>query len=144
MNSDRQRLDSLMQTILDLVDKAFEEENIPDCVVAGQENLIDTAGAEALLHLKELFKAFSLKRDILDLLEKCLQTDGLQLLIGEESGYQVLDDYTVITAPYRVEGRAAGVLGVIGPTRMAYKKVIPLVDATATMLSSIMTGVIRQ
>jgi len=61
---------------------------------------------------------------------------GIQIFIGQESGYEVLDDYSVITAPYEEGGRIIGVLGVIGPTRMAYDRVIPVVDATAKMLSA--------
>lgn len=61
---------------------------------------------------------------------------GIQIFIGQESGYQVLDDYSVVTAPYEEGGRIVGVLGVVGPTRMAYDRVIPIVDATAKMLST--------
>ena len=55
--------------------------------------------------------------------------------IGEESGYELLDNCTIVTSPYEVDGRILGVLGVIGPTRMAYERVIPIVDVTARMLS---------
>ena len=70
------------------------------------------------------------------LLDRCLETDGVQLFIGEESGYGPLDEYSLISAPYEVNGEIAGVLGVIGPTRMSYQKVIPLVDLTARLLGS--------
>ena len=70
------------------------------------------------------------------LLDRCLETDGIQLFIGEESGYRPFDDYSLITARYEVNGDVAGVLGVIGPTRMAYQKVIPVVDVTARLLGS--------
>jgi heat-inducible transcriptional repressor len=86
--------------------------------------------------LRELFEAFQRKRDLLMLLENCARAEGVRLFIGEESGYAALDSFSLITAPYGVEGRVLGVLGVIGPTRMAYQRVIPVVQATAQILSS--------
>ncbi len=85
--------------------------------------------------LRELFEAFQRKRDLLVLLENCAHAEGVRLFIGEESGFAALDTCSVITAPYGVEGRVLGVLGVIGPTRMAYQRVIPVVQATAQILS---------
>ena len=70
------------------------------------------------------------------LLDRCLGTEGIQLFIGEESGYRLLDDYSLIAARYEVSGEVAGVLGVVGPTRMAYEKVIPVVDVTARLLGA--------
>ena len=65
-----------------------------------------------------------------------LRADGVKIFIGEEAGYDVFGDYSVITAPYTQGNRTLGVLGVIGPTRMAYERVIPMVDVTAKMLSA--------
>jgi heat-inducible transcriptional repressor len=62
--------------------------------------------------------------------------EGIQIFIGEESGYQMLDECSMVTAPYQVDGEVVGVLGVIGPTRMAYERVIPIVDATARLLGA--------
>ena len=75
------------------------------------------------------------KRDLLTLFDQCLGADGVQVFIGEESGYQVLDEMAVVTSPYYVDGQVAGILGVIGPTRMAYQRIIPLVRETARILS---------
>ena len=106
----------------------------PGYVVAGETNLIGSpTDTEAM---RKLFEAFARKRDILHLLDRCLDSTGIQLFIGDESGYEVLGDYSVVTAPYRINGRVAGVLGVIGPTRMAYQKVIPIVDVTAKLLGA--------
>jgi heat-inducible transcriptional repressor len=66
--------------------------------------------------------------------------EGVQIFIGEESGYQVLDECSMVTAPYTVDGRIVGVLGVIGPTRMAYDRVIPIVDATARLLGAVLNS----
>ena len=76
------------------------------------------------------------KRDILNLLDQCVHSDGIQIFIGEESGYKMLDECSMVTAPYSVNGEVMGVLGVIGPTRMAYDRVIPIVDATARLLGA--------
>ena len=135
MQADKDRMDMLMQTALDVASKAFDlVDDGGDYVVAGESNLIESPrDSDALRHL---FEAFSRKRDILHLLDRCLSSDGIQLFIGDESGYEVLDDYSVVTAPYRVGGEVAGVLGVVGPTRMAYQNVIPIVDVTARILGA--------
>jgi heat-inducible transcriptional repressor len=86
--------------------------------------------------LRDLFDAFQRKRDLLVLLENCAQAEGVRLFIGEESGFTALDGCSLVTAPYGVEGRVLGALGVIGPTRMAYQRVIPVVQATAQILSN--------
>ena len=86
--------------------------------------------------LRQLFKAFSTKRDILHLLDRCICANGVQIFIGQESGYQVLDECSVVSAPYSVYGDVIGVLGVIGPTRMQYDRVIPIVDITAKLLGA--------
>jgi heat-inducible transcriptional repressor len=86
--------------------------------------------------LKQLFEAFSQKRGVIHLLDQCLQADGVQIFIGEESGYSAFDRCSLVTAPYSVNNEVVGVLGVIGPTRMAYEKVIPFVDVTAKLLGA--------
>jgi heat-inducible transcriptional repressor len=139
MQSDKANVDRLMQLALDMAAKAFDVSEGDSAhgdgyVVAGETNLLNSPNdAEAI---RKLFDAFSRKRDILHLLDRCLDSDGIQLFIGDESGYEVLGDYSVVTAPYRVNGRVAGVLGVIGPTRMAYHTVIPIVDVTARVLGA--------
>ena len=86
--------------------------------------------------LRNLFEAFNHKRDILHLLDQALSASGVQIFIGEESGYEVFDDYSIVTSTYEDSNRTIGVLGVIGPTRMEYERVIPIVDLTAKMLST--------
>ena len=136
MQSDKDRLDSLMQTALDVASKTFTDEDADgsDYVVSGESNLVDSLAS--VDDVRDLFDAFTRKGAIVHLLDRCLETDGIQLFIGEESGYRPLDDYSLITARYEVSGHVAGVLGVIGPTRMAYEKVIPVVDVTARLLGS--------
>lgn len=107
-----------------------------DLLVQGQSNLIGGSGMGDMGQLRRLFDAFSEKRDIVHLLDSCANGDGVQIYIGHESGYEPLGDCSVVTAPYSVEGETLGVLGVIGPTRMNYERVVPVVDLTAKLLSA--------
>ena len=137
MKDARSEIDGYMQAALDLANKALDQEAGDDeYVVAGESRLLGNATAEEMVKLRELFDAFEQKKDLLHLLERCTRADGVQVFIGEEAGYEVFGDYSVITSPYGDGSRTLGVLGVIGPTRMAYEKVIPIVDVTARMLSS--------
>ena len=136
MQADKDRMDRLMQTALDMASQVFTDGEEPAdehrVVVSGEQRLLDMGGDTD--RVRTLFDAFSRKGTILHLLDRCLESQGIQLFIGEESGYGLLDEVSVVTAPYEVQGRLAGVLGVIGPTRMAYQEVIPVVDVTARML----------
>lgn len=105
-------------------------------VIAGETNLMGFAELSNVEKLRRLFEAFNQQRDILHLLDQSLGADGVQIFIGQESGYTMLDDCSVVTAPYMLDKEAVGVLAVIGPTRMAYERVIPIVDLTAKLLGS--------
>jgi heat-inducible transcriptional repressor len=136
MQADKDRMDSLMQAALDVAGQVFagpeSEDAQPEVVVSGENRLLDmSADANTI---RTLFDAFSRKGNLLHLLDRCLESTGIQLFIGEESGYELFDELSVVTAPYEVRGRLAGVLGVVGPTRMAYQEVIPVVDVTARLL----------
>ena len=84
--------------------------------------------------LRSLFEVFQQKEDIVHLLDRCLESPGVQIFIGEESGCRSLEPCSLVTSRYSIDGRVVGVLGVIGPTRMEYERVIPLVDITARLL----------
>jgi len=86
--------------------------------------------------LRDLFEAFAQKRDMYHLLERCISADGVQIFIGQESGYDVLDMCSLVTSTYQVDGETVGILGVVGPTRMAYDRVVPAVDVTSRLLSA--------
>lgn len=114
-----------------------EEQPAPrDYVLAGQTNLMGFPEFAEVERLRALFDALQEKRDVVALLDHCLSADGVRIFIGEESGYRVLDACSVVSAPYTVDGEVVGILGVIGPTRMAYHRIIPLVDSTAALLGS--------
>lgn len=140
MDADRAQLDELMQTTLDIAGKALRQDPPDsDYVVSGESNLLDSAQADGIDKLRDLFDAFNRKRDILHLLERSLRADGVQIFIGRESGYQPFEEYSLVSAPYRVDNGPMGVLAVVGPTRMDYEKVIPTVDITARILSAALT-----
>ena len=105
-------------------------------VIKGETNLMGVAELSSVEKLRRLFEAFNEKRDFLHLLDHSLRAEGVQIFIGHESGYQILDDCSVVTAPYGSPDSVVGVLGVIGPTRMAYERVIPIVDMTAKLLGA--------
>jgi heat-inducible transcriptional repressor len=131
--------DSMNQAMLDIISvaqSAMEGANSPreDFVVAGETKLMDFAELSDIDTLRGLFDAFSKKQVMLNLLDKSINADGVQVFIGSESGYQILDNCSVVTAPYHVDDDHIGVLGVIGPTRMAYDRVVPIVDITARLL----------
>ena len=137
MDEARSRIDEYMTAALDLANQALESDaQDDDYVVAGESYLLGQAQPEDMTKLRELFDAFERKRDLLELLERSSRADGVQIFIGEEAGYDVFGDFSVITAPYAQGSQTLGVLGVIGPTRMAYERVIPMVDVTARMLSA--------
>ncbi len=102
--------------------------------MAGETNLMGLEALADVETLKGLFQAFGTQRDILHLLDQSMRAEGVQIFIGNESGYQLLDSCSIVAAPYMTEDDTMGVLGVIGPTRMAYERVIPIVDITAKLL----------
>ncbi|MGK0298290.1 MAG: heat-inducible transcriptional repressor [Gammaproteobacteria bacterium] len=131
----RDDVNNSMQLAIEFASNAFGKDgHKDDFVLAGQTNLMDFAELCDVDKLKRLFESFNHKRDLLHLLEQAINAKGVQIFIGEESGYEVLDNCSVVTSPYEVDGRILGVLGVIGPTRMNYERIIPIVDITAKML----------
>jgi heat-inducible transcriptional repressor len=134
--------ESLNQVMLDAIHLAQHVVGMPpmggrmEYVMAGETNLMNFAELSNVEKLRRLFEAFTQQRDILHLLDQSLRAEGVQIFIGQESGYTILDDCSVVTAPYTLDNEVVGVLGVIGPTRMAYERIIPIVDITAKLLGS--------
>ncbi|MAD07774.1 MAG: heat-inducible transcription repressor HrcA [Gammaproteobacteria bacterium] len=140
MRADRERMDEVLHSALTMAESAFPAQRQvtedQELVVSGERRLLDfTADTDIA---RALFDAISRKGRVLHLLDQCLQSSGVQLYIGQESGYRPLGDMSLVTSSYEVNGQLAGVLGVIGPTRMDYKDVIPVVDVTARVLSAAM------
>jgi len=138
LRRDKENMNSLMEAMVDIAGQAMDPKQERDYVLAGQNNLVGLVNSDNVDDLRQLFDTFTQKRDMLHLLDQCVGAQGVQIFIGEESGYQALGDCSVVTTPYTIDGHVVGVLGVIGPTRMDYQRVIPMVDATAKIVSSIL------
>jgi len=135
----RAHMNQIMLDAISVAQQALEggaAEGQLEYVIKGETNLMGVAELTSVDKLRRLFEAFNEKRDFLHLLDHSLKAERVQIFIGHESGYQILDDCSVITAPYGDGEGVVGVLGVIGPTRMAYERVIPIVDMTAKLLGA--------
>lgn len=129
----RSELERTLSAAVELSEQVLPEGG-DDVMLAGQTRLMGSPDMADVERLRHLFDAFAQKREILGLLERCARAQGVRIFIGEETGLAPLGGCTVVTAPYGVNGRVLGVLGVIGPTRMAYEQVIPMVQATAALV----------
>ncbi|HRX89307.1 MAG TPA: heat-inducible transcriptional repressor HrcA [Steroidobacteraceae bacterium] len=138
MHEARETMNALMKDAITVADQVFNDSSKRELeyVMAGETNLMGVGELASVEKLRRLFEAFTEKRDILHLLDHSLRADGVHIFIGQESGYQILDDCSVVTAPYSSDTEVLGVLGVIGPTRMAYERVIPIVDLSAKLLGA--------
>ena len=126
----------LMTTAIEVGNVALQE-TAQSFVLSGETNLLDHAELSSnMAQLKELFRLFEQRTGLVQLLDLSHRAEGVQIFIGGESGLGPLGDCSVITTTYEVDGEIVGSLGVIGPTRMAYERVIPIVDVTARLLSS--------
>jgi heat-inducible transcriptional repressor len=135
----REDVIALMTAALQAGDQALTE-SAGGYVISGEKNLLASADLSSnMSRLRELFDLFEKRTALLQLLESSNRADGVQIFIGGESGIAPLDECSVVTAPYEVDGQVVGAVGVIGPTRMAYERVIPIVDITAKLLSSAMS-----
>ena len=136
----RDSIDQVLRIAIEIAEATFRSQPGEDVMVVGETNLMGAGGFEDVARLRELFEAFQRKRELLRLLDGCVKADGVRLFIGEESGFAPLGSCTVVTAPYGAGAQSLGVIGVIGPTRMQYERVIPVVQATAQILTSTLKG----
>ncbi|WP_434025814.1 heat-inducible transcriptional repressor HrcA [[Pseudomonas] boreopolis] len=134
----KDEMEQLLSHSVDLAGEVLAPAASDDMLLAGQTRLMGVQDLSDLDRLRELFEAFASKREILQLLERTIQAPGVQIFIGEETGVVSLEDVSLVTAPYAAHGQVLGVLGVIGPKRMAYDRLIPLVQVTAEMLGAAM------
>jgi heat-inducible transcriptional repressor len=135
--NDQQHLNQSMLDAIAMARVAFEhDKKQDDYVLSGEVNLMEFSELADREQLKSLFAAFQQKQGVIELLDQCMTADGVQIFIGEESGYQAFESCSLVTSAYSVGDEVVGVLGVIGPTRMAYEKIIPCVDITAKLLGA--------
>jgi heat-inducible transcriptional repressor len=136
----RTDLVSLMTAAIDAGNEAMAD-TAGQVVISGEKNLLDVDDLSSnMQRMRQLFTLFEQKTTMMQLLDLSNRADGVQIFIGGESGLAPLDECSVVTATYEVDGQTVGALGVIGPTRMAYERVIPIVDITARLLSSALSG----
>lgn len=132
----RDDMTRLLSAAVDAGSEAMESGREP-VVVSGSRNLLNVEDLSANVHnLRKLFDAFEQKTTLLQLLEQSRSAQGVQIFIGGDSELLPLDECSMVTARYEVDGQVVGTLGVVGPTRMAYERVIPIVDITARLLSN--------
>ena len=129
----------LMTAALEASGKALADDQ-DGVVISGERNLLQVEDLSTnVTSLRKLFEVFERRTTLLQLLDTSQRAEGVNIFIGGESGHLPLDECSLVTAPYEVDGQVVGTLGVIGPTRMAYERVIPIVDITAKLLSSALT-----
>jgi heat-inducible transcriptional repressor len=132
----RQDMMQLMSAAVDAGSEALAQHSEP-YVISGERNLLGARDlSQDMSRLKQLLELFERKTSLAQILDVSLRGQGVQIFIGGESGFSAPDDVSVVTSPYKVDGEVVGTVGVIGPTRMAYDRVIPIVDVTAKLLSS--------
>jgi heat-inducible transcriptional repressor len=137
LQEDQQRMNQGMIDAIQIAQLALDSNTKKeDYVLAGETNLMGFNELSNRDYLKKLFEAFSQKQAVIHLLDQCMKAEGVQIFIGEESGYQAFEQCSLVTSSYSVGNEVVGVLGVIGPTRMAYEKIIPFVDITAKLLGA--------
>lgn len=125
----------LMQAAVEAGAQAADE--VENVVISGERKLLDVNElASDMDRLRKTFSLFEKKTDLLQLLDVSSHAQGVQIYIGGDSDLVPTENLSIITAPYGVDGRVVGTLGVIGPTRMAYERVIPIVDITSRLLSN--------
>ncbi len=134
---DSATMQRVVRMATEMTRRAFAEDDDGEdsFVVRGESNLLDIPELGDMRKLRQLFDAFSAKRDLLHLLDRSMHGGGINIFIGAESGYEALEDCSLVTAPYAVGEKIVGTLGVIGPTRMPYNRVIPIVDVTARLVT---------
>ena len=136
----KEELHQLQHNVSELMSAAIETSTRADlkeeCIISGEHNLLQVQDLSSdLSNLKGLFDLFEKKTALLQLLDASRNAQGVQIFIGAESGLGQLDECSIVTAPYGAEGRIVGTLAVVGPKRMAYERIIPIVDITAKLLS---------
>ena len=132
----RDDMGRLMQAAVEAGSEAMAEHG-DAMVISGERNLLSMADLSSnMTSLRQMFDMFEQKTSLMQLLDVSSKASGVQIFIGGESNLVPMDEMSVVTAPYEVNGTIVGTLGVIGPTRMAYERVIPIVDITAKLLSN--------
>lgn len=141
MAEEKAMYDALLRRALELGQKSFAEETEGDVYIGGTANFMQQPEFADIEKMRSIFAAFEEKSKLVKILDQCLTQEGLTIVIGSENRVVELQDLSLVTAPYWCGTHLLGTLGVIGPTRMDYSKIIPLVDFTAKLVSQHLTEV---
>jgi heat-inducible transcriptional repressor len=114
---------------------AFETDR-SEVLIEGQARLIDLPEYTDVVRLKKLIRALEERQDLIGLLDRTISAGSVTVFVGSEAGDVGGGELSLVLAPYADHGRVAGTVGVLGPTRMDYAKVMPLVDATAAAMTA--------
>lgn len=140
MDAIRHNMNNLMASVVEATDKVIDQKmkNAAPYFVSGQTNLLNYEELADAEKLRALFQSFEHHNDLLRVFDKTLNSNGVQIFIGNECGDESYRDCSIVATPYEVDGEIMGVLGVVGPSRMPYDKIVPKVDMTAKILSSLL------
>ena len=139
IRKDRENYSKLLSKIKETLETIIDEEDTREIYMEGTSKIIGVPGFSDIDRLKGLFQAFEKKEKLLKLIDECLKEEGIHVIIGSESDFKEMSDMSIITSTYRVGEKSFGVLGVIGPIRMNYSKLIPLVTHAAKTITNILT-----
>jgi heat-inducible transcriptional repressor len=127
---------SLMQAAVQMSSEALSEDE-GDVVISGERNLLSVSDFSSDMgNLRQAFDLFEQKTQLMRLLDVSSQAEGVRIFIGGESQFVPMQELSVVSAPYEVDGHIVGTLGVIGPTRMPYERMIQIVDITSKMVGN--------
>jgi len=138
MTKDRDDFDSLLTKIMDVLEEIMQDEEGREVYIEGTSKIIDVPELSNLSRLRELFQAFEKKEKLLKLLDRSLQQEGIHVIIGGESEVREMRDMSIVTSTYRIDEKNHGILGVIGPLRMNYSRIIPIVQYTAQAVTDLL------
>jgi heat-inducible transcriptional repressor len=138
LKSEVEQLRGEIATLMQAAVQSPEEDSEPnEVVVAGERNLLSVSEfSHDMGNLRRMFDLFEQKTQIIRLLDVSNQAEGVRIYIGGESQVVPYQDLSVVTAPYEVDGQLVGTLGVIGPQRMPYERMIQIVDVTAKLVGN--------
>ncbi|MGD0229314.1 MAG: heat-inducible transcriptional repressor HrcA [Syntrophorhabdales bacterium] len=137
MARDREAFHSLMGQVMDVLEEIMEKEEGREVYLDGTSRFIGVPELSDITRLRELFQAFERKEKLLKLLDRSMEQEGINVIIGAETEVKEMRDMSIITSPYRIDHENQGVLGVIGPVRMNYSRIIPIVHYTAQAVTDL-------
>jgi heat-inducible transcriptional repressor len=138
MTRDREDFHSLLTKIMDALEDIMQKEEGREVYLEGASKIIDVPELSNVNRLRELFQAFERKEKLLKLLDRSMEQEGIHVIIGTESDVKEMRDMSIVTSTYRIDERNHGILGVIGPLRMNYSRIIPIVEQTAQAVTDLL------